>query len=623
MRILFGGVAPAADHVTAQALHAAGHELATDPTPVDAAIVSWRQGSNGIRKAVESLKPTGHLLLISTHAVYPSTPATAPWTETTFHPADDFAGGATTEARFAREAERTVVVGEGRRTNWTILRPSIVEGPDDPTDRTWWTLSRIMDQGPLILPDDGPRLFRHVLADDLARAVTLLLGEPRAFGRILNVTGEGLLTPLGYALMLMDGLGRRVPVQWVPGASWRDAGLPQPMNESETTSLIEVSPLLAELGWKPQPEVEWVESLARTLSQRPAPKPDEAHRALERRVYQEALTSHAFDVSFNDENLPPLPKQWKITVSPGAPASLAFEAHFGNLPAPVLKVLGVAFDDTVERLLSGDLPARPEPLVPGQAALLEVLEPGKTPFQPGDRVVPIARMPCETADCPWCQDRVERFMGVDADGFTASHVTAPGSHLVPVPDGLGRAALLAHPLARLIEAFEPLLENSEGPVWILGTTALARLAGLLARDAERHVVHLTCTAEDDSQLVDGLRLESITSAAEKVRDGISLRAGLCANLSAARHGESLLFESSEATAKLLTPFGSAIEPSRVVKLSPGALTRQALEKALTRLERWASFRDLDAMLSATVDPRNALDAFLAPPFELGIVGGPE
>lgn len=624
MRIFFGGAGPTADPTTVRALHAAGHELSSDGGLVDAALVYWAQGSDGVRKALDVLKSGGHLILCSTHAVYPSVQTNAPWTEAAFHPADDFAAGATHSARLARETERTLVVGEGRDVSWTILRPSIVEGPDDPTDRTWWVLSRIMDGGPLILPDDGPRLFRNVHADDLAKAIKLLIGEPRAFGRIVNVTGDGLLTPLGQALMLMDGLGRRVPVQWVPGDSWRAAGLPQPMSEAESTSFIEASPLLTELGWTPQAEVEWVESLARTLSQRAAPKPDENHRALERQVYREALASDAFDISLHiDEQLTPLPRQWRVRASPGSPGSVSFDTFTTVLPAPILKVVGVAFDDTVERLLSGDLPARAEPIVPGHAALLEVLEPGTTGRKSGDRVVPTSKMPCGSSLCDWCRDGVERFMGVDADGFAASHVTVPASHLVAVPSSLGRIAILAHPLARLLEAFEPLLAQSEGPVWILGTTAEARLAGFLTHDAERQAVHLTCSPTDERENVDTTRLESILIATERVRNGTSTPAGLCANLSGSRHGENLLMESAISAANLLTPFGTNVDASRVEKLPPAARTKEALEEAILRLKRWSSFRDLDVMVSDPVDPRTALDAFLAPRFQLGIVGEPE
>lgn len=619
MHIFFSGGEPAADRSIARALEAAGHVLQRSPETAEAAVLHWTQGAAGVQAVTTRLPPDAHLLLLSSHAVYPSVRTPVPWRETDHHPADDAGAGATTAAQHARAAERALVLGEGARTRWTILRPSIVEGLDDPTDRSWWLLSRLLDGHPLVLPDDGPNVYRHVHADDLAAAVRLLVGCERAFGQLVNVTGEGLLTPLGHALMMMDGLERRVPVQWVPARMWRSAGLPQPMSEAEQTSLIETSPLLTHLGWSPSPEAPWVAGLARRSSERRAPPPDAAHRALELQVLREAGASDDFDLRPGaDAPTTPLPRRWQVMVSPSAPDSVTFHARSTPLPAPVLKVVGVAFDDTVERLLSGDLPARPEPLVPGHAALLELLEPGTAPFAPGARILPLSRTPCADAGCAWCRDGVERFMGVDADGFTASHVTSPPSHLVPVPAGLGEAALLAHPLARLLETFSPLLENLDAPVWILGTSAQAGLAGLLAHDAGKQVVHLDRMPADSLVSPAGHPVQSLFLSWENVRTGVASRPGLCANLSGAREGENLLIDASTPDAKLVTPFGA--DHPRAVRLAPAARTRVHLEEALLRLERWASFRDLDALVAPRVDPRVALDALLAPAFRLGVVG---
>lgn len=620
MHIFYRDGEPAAGRCVARALEAAGHVLQTSPEDAEAAILHWALGASGVQEVVARLPPHAHVLLVSSYAVYPAVRSPVPWKESDLHPTDDAGEGATPAARMARAAERAIVLGAGAR--WTILRPSIVEGPDDPTDRTWWLLSRLLDGHPLVLPDDGPNLYRHLLADDLAAAVRLLVGRQAAFERVVNVTGEGLLTPLGHALMMMDGLERRVPVHWVPASAWRSAGLPQPMSEAEQTALIEVSPLLTELGWSASPEVEWVTALARTLSERPAPQPEVSQRRLELQVYREASASHEFDLKPGDDvPAEPLPRRWQLKVSPSAPDSLCFLEQATPLPSPVLKVVGVGFDDTVERVLSGDLPARPEPLVPGHAALLEMIEPGTAPFSPGTRLIPLACAPCGESDCPWCLDGVERFMGVDADGFAASHVTSPASHLVPVPEELGDAVLLAHPLARLIESFAPLLEKLDAPVWILGTSAEAGLAGLLAHDAGKEVLHLDRMPLEGTVSPAGLHVRSLVACWEGVREGVLPRPGLCANLSGAREGENLLLDASTADARLVTPFGAG--HPRVVRLAPAARRRASVEEALARLSRWTSFRDLEVLIAPRVDPRMALDTLLVPPFRLGVVGAVE
>lgn len=55
------------------------------------------------------------------------------------------------------------------------LRLPIVQGAGDGTLRLWAWLERMLDGGPLLLPDGGVRPVRHVWAGDVARAVVYLV----------------------------------------------------------------------------------------------------------------------------------------------------------------------------------------------------------------------------------------------------------------------------------------------------------------------------------------------------------------------------------------------------------------------------------------------------------------
>lgn len=88
-------------------------------------------------------------------------------------------------ARGKMEAER-LLVRQGRLP-WTIVRPPVVYGPEDPTLRGFWYLARVQDGGPLLLPDGGAQTFRLVDADDCAGA-HVDAGECKAaVGQAFNV----------------------------------------------------------------------------------------------------------------------------------------------------------------------------------------------------------------------------------------------------------------------------------------------------------------------------------------------------------------------------------------------------------------------------------------------------
>jgi nucleoside-diphosphate-sugar epimerase len=79
-----------------------------------------------------------------------------------------------------RRAERALrAFAAGRSWRPTVLRLPIVLGEADGTLRLWAYLERLLDGGPLLLPDGGGRSTRFLYAGDLARAVHRLIGiEP-------------------------------------------------------------------------------------------------------------------------------------------------------------------------------------------------------------------------------------------------------------------------------------------------------------------------------------------------------------------------------------------------------------------------------------------------------------
>lgn len=68
-----------------------------------------------------------------------------------------------------------------------ILRLPVVQGAGDPTRRLWAYLQRLLDGGPLLLPDGGEQPVRFVWAEDVARALAALAGGAAPAGRTYNL----------------------------------------------------------------------------------------------------------------------------------------------------------------------------------------------------------------------------------------------------------------------------------------------------------------------------------------------------------------------------------------------------------------------------------------------------
>lgn len=129
----------------------------------------------------------------------------------------------------ARKAECERVVGrwQARGLEAVILRPSVVYGAHDYTDRMAYWLWRAMSGRPFVLPDAGEAVFMRTYAPDLGRALAASVTAPALAGRAWNVvesrpvTWRETLSLLGRSLGT-DPLQRAVAVS---GAHLRSLGL--------------------------------------------------------------------------------------------------------------------------------------------------------------------------------------------------------------------------------------------------------------------------------------------------------------------------------------------------------------------------------------------------------------
>ncbi len=144
----------------------------------------------------------------------------------------------------------------------TILRPSLVVGPEDQFLNRFAAMARIAPVLPVIA---GDSFFQPVFVQDLAAAIVAALTDPAAAGRTYEIGGPDVMTFRQILKMINDLTRRRRPLLEVPHGAARLLGrlgdmLPfMPMTSDQLTMLQKDNvaapgaPGLAELGIVPTP----------------------------------------------------------------------------------------------------------------------------------------------------------------------------------------------------------------------------------------------------------------------------------------------------------------------------------------------------------------------------------
>jgi nucleoside-diphosphate-sugar epimerase len=168
--------------------------------------------------------------------------------------------------RIARTEERVFAL----HPNATHFRYPYVYGPYQLVPREWCIVRRIRDARPfIVLPDDGLTLCSYGYAENLAHAVLLSVGAPRAAGQIYNCADEETLTLRQVVEIVRDALGAALEIVSLPAALATPAR-PLLMQPWTTHRVFDLSKLREELGYRDVvPAREALALTARWLAEHP------------------------------------------------------------------------------------------------------------------------------------------------------------------------------------------------------------------------------------------------------------------------------------------------------------------------------------------------------------------
>ncbi len=213
-----------------------------------------------ITTLLDAVGSCGHYLLTSTGSVYPSEVEHRPIAEEDWLP--EFPAGRAplpVEARYGegkRRAERALLERGSRNapSGWSVLRPTIVFGPGDPSGRLAYYVRALLAGRPV-----GPTgfVFNPVFSRDVARLIVGVLGNPPSGHRCFNVAGREVVS--------VGDLCRRVQgILCIPGLGADLAGQPErpPALPPSGRFVLDIERALQELRFAPTPLGSWLELTA-------------------------------------------------------------------------------------------------------------------------------------------------------------------------------------------------------------------------------------------------------------------------------------------------------------------------------------------------------------------------
>jgi len=172
-----------------------------------------------------------------------------------------------------RRAEKTLLALRGTHgVRGVALRLPIVQGEGDGSLRLWAYLERMLDGGPIVLPDGGQRLTRFLYAGDLATTLAHLAEAPAPRSAAYNLAQPDVLPLREFLARVARAAG--LEPRFVD-ASWDDcraAGLDESFSPyaGRWTSVLDPSRAAAEWGFLGTRVDDYLPGLVRwTLEHRP------------------------------------------------------------------------------------------------------------------------------------------------------------------------------------------------------------------------------------------------------------------------------------------------------------------------------------------------------------------
>ena len=146
---------------------------------------------------------------------------------------------------------------------YVSIRLPVVIGPRDYSLRAWAYWRRILEGGPLILPDGGAEMQRPIYSDDCVQAVRRIIERLGSIerGRAYNFAGHEIMSLCDFVTASAEFLARDVDIADIPATLLARSGIdPDDLSPFSTwgNHLNSIDRARAELGFEPTPFEDWL-----------------------------------------------------------------------------------------------------------------------------------------------------------------------------------------------------------------------------------------------------------------------------------------------------------------------------------------------------------------------------
>jgi nucleoside-diphosphate-sugar epimerase len=163
----------------------------------------------------------------------------------------------------------------------TRLRLPMVNSERDHFRRIESYLWRILDGGPILLPDGGTHTVRHVYSGSVVKTIASLLGQPATLGQVYNLAQEEMPTLAELVSLLAELLGAPARLLPVSAAQLQTVNL-APADISPFSdrwmSCLDPAKARAELGFQHEPLASYLDKIVTSFVSHPPAAPPENYR---------------------------------------------------------------------------------------------------------------------------------------------------------------------------------------------------------------------------------------------------------------------------------------------------------------------------------------------------------
>lgn len=164
-----------------------------------------------------------------------------------------------------RECEQVLwKAHDPKRFPVSMLRPTYVSGPGDPTLRDWFWIERILDGKTLPVPGSGDFAFQQVYVEDVVEALARLTENDNTIGQAYNVAAEEIYSLNTYLEQLANLLDKRPEIVHIDQdlfdchpLSQSDRGDVFPFN-TRRTAIFSLDRIKKDLNYRSTPFEKWM-----------------------------------------------------------------------------------------------------------------------------------------------------------------------------------------------------------------------------------------------------------------------------------------------------------------------------------------------------------------------------